>query len=368
VVGGTIRQAHGKRTHAESAEPDPCILSVAQAPWSEPCGPPPRVAWGVHSASLGATGRAESAPFDRLRIKSHTSALLIKSLSPHHRYTLPIMIEILIIAGITATALLMGTAVLHLLPCLGKAGRSLSAAACRAPLLDLVITYFTVAPQIVGLIIAGWRGLIGGLIGQVATVLIWILLHELTHLDAHRGPRIVKVLNHIVGPWRNHAALWVTALVVPMFWLIRVAEILLYPFLIWFVRFPKYKQGEWINLSRHKFQDLVGHDLIWCLYCDWMTGVWSFGSEILRNVESFWCPIRFMSDRKCKNCEHDFPDVSKEWVKSDASMEEVTDLLKSKYATNINAWFGHPARLTINEIEPSESRPDEESTRESNEV
>ena len=47
-----------------------------------------------------------------------------------------------------------------------------------------------------------------------------------------------------------------------------------------------------------KVEGLVGHDRIWCLYCDWMTGVWSLGTEMLRNVESFWCPLRFSSDAK----------------------------------------------------------------------
>ena len=39
---------------------------------------------------------------------------------------------------------------------------------------------------------------------------------------------------------------------------------------------------------------VIGHALIWCLYCDWMTGVWSLGTEMLRNVESFWYPIRLL--------------------------------------------------------------------------
>ena len=109
---------------------------------------------------------------------------------------------------------------------------------------------------------------------------------------ARRGPRIVTFLNALVGPWRNFLAVWVTALVVPVFWIIRVSELVVYPCLIRLIRFPRYRQAEWVNVSRHKFTNLVGHDLIWCLYCDWMTGVWSLGSEMLRNVESFWCPIQ----------------------------------------------------------------------------
>jgi hypothetical protein len=127
-----------------------------------------------------------------------------------------------------------------------------------------------------------------------------------------------------------------------------VAEILVYPFLIWIVRFPRYKHREWVCVSRHKFDGLVGHDLIWCLYCDWMTGVWALASEMLRNVESFWCPIRFHSTNKCDNCSHDFPDIYRGWIPTDGTMEDVTAVIKKYYGeAEINAWFGHPARMTV---------------------
>ncbi|MCA9291069.1 MAG: hypothetical protein KDA25_08070 [Phycisphaerales bacterium] len=266
------------------------------------------------------------------------------------------MIIALLVAGGTVIALLFGTAVLHLIPRLGAFGRGLTDRLCRAPGLDLLITYFTVLPMIVGAV-AGWRsgepggawwGLAGGIAGQVGTVLLWSILHSLAHAEARRGPRIIKVLNRIVGPWRNHAALWVTAVVVPLFWAVRLAELFLYPFLVWLVRFPRYVQGEWVNVSRQKFDGLVGHDLIWCLYCDWMTGVWSLGSEMLRNVEAFWCPIRFRSDKKCANCSVDFPDVMTHWIDARGTMDEVTALLEQQYGNDApNAWFGHPARLTV---------------------
>jgi len=76
------------------------------------------------------------------------------------------------------------------------------------PGLDWVCHVLHVAPLIIGPIIAGWIGLLGAVIGQVASVMIWIQLHELANRDATRGPRIVSVLNRIVGRWRNHAALW----------------------------------------------------------------------------------------------------------------------------------------------------------------
>jgi len=102
-------------------------------------------------------------------------------------------------------------------------------------------------------------------------------------------------------------------------------------------------------VSRHKFDGLVGHDLIWCLYCDWMTGVWSLGTEMLRNVESFWCPIRFRSDKKCENCTLDFPDLDNGWAPADGTMADAVKVHAEKYPgpDGVNAWFGHPTRLTI---------------------
>jgi hypothetical protein len=99
-------------------------------------------------------------------------------------------------------------------------------------------------------------------------------------------------------------------------------------------------------VSRQKFGGLVGHDLIWCLYCDWMTGVYSLGAEMLRNVESFWCPIRFYDGKKCENCKVDFPDLDGGWVRADGSMSEVAGVLEEKYGSGRREWFGHPARTT----------------------
>ncbi|MCL4740981.1 MAG: hypothetical protein KJZ54_02145 [Phycisphaerales bacterium] len=261
---------------------------------------------------------------------------------------------------VTLGAMLAGAGVVHLIPRLGRAGRALSGALCRAPLLDVVITYFTAGPMIAGPIagsmlspetpvLGAGLGLLAAVLGQVGAVMVWTVLHELAHPEARRGPRIVHTLNRKVGRVRNHAAVWWTAWAVPVFWVIRVAQYFVYPPLTWLVRLPKYRAEEWINVSRHKFRGLVGHDLIWCLYCDWMTGVWSLGGEMLRNVESFWCPIRFDSAKKCENCRVDYPDIEGGWVAADADMEAVTRVLDERYPGpgGTNAWFGHPVRVTV---------------------
>lgn len=266
----------------------------------------------------------------------------------------------LLVAAATAAALLLAAGLIHLLPRLGLG--ALTRWFCKAPGLDLWIAYFTVAPAFAGPIAmaaltpdpagqpdSNWPevvGLLAAIAGQVLAVCIWTPLHELAHPQAAKGPRIVHQINRNVGRWRNHTAVWVTALAVPVFAVIRIAELVVYPPLTWLIRLPRYTHSEWVNVSRHKFSGLVGHDLIWCLYCDWMTGVWSLGGEMLRNVESFWCPIRFRSDKKCENCKVDYPDINGGWAPADADMQAVVNVLADKYPApnGDNSWFGHPAR------------------------
>jgi hypothetical protein len=68
---------------------------------------------------------------------------------------------------------------------------------------------------------------------------------------------------------------------------------------------------------------------------------------MLRNVESYWCPIRFDSEKKCANCAVDFPDVDKGWVASDGTLGEVVQTLENMHGNGQRGWFGHRARLTV---------------------
>lgn len=231
------------------------------------------------------------------------------------------------------------------LPYFGKGGKSLSHSLCQAPGLDVVVALMTWVPWVVVVASVGWWGLPGCLLGQVVALQLWIAGHELMHRQ-HRPPaRINSYLNQRFGWWRNQLALWVTAVVLPIFFAIRFAQVAVYPWLTWLLGFKAYNHREWINVSRQKFEGLIGADLIWCLYCDWMTGVYSLGAEMLRNVESFWCPIRFYNDKKCENCSIDFPDINAGWVAADGSMAEVVETLQNQIGDRkVWSWFADPDR------------------------
>ena len=272
------------------------------------------------------------------------------------------MLELLIISLATASLILGGAALLHIFPKLGAPGRNFSEWLARAPGLDIVVTIFTIVPIVLGPIFAGWLGLLAAVIGQAIGLQLWCWAHELANLESIRGPRIVKILNAKIGRFRNHACLWSMTPAIPVFWIVRMAEVFLWPAISGFGRLPRYKHSEWVNCSRQKFDGLVGHDLIWCLYCDWMTGIWSLASEMLRNIESFYCPIRFSHGKKCENCKIDFPDVDNGWVPASGTMADVVKVLDEKYDGKLNGWFGHTHRavqLSINgEPIASQPRPD----------
>ncbi len=233
---------------------------------------------------------------------------------------------------------------LTFLPRLGTVGKDLIEACRKAPYLDIILLIIIWVPWLGGTLLGGWLGFLTSLGGQLLVMQSWVFLHELAHPEAAKSPRIARFLSQKFGLWKHYLALWTTALSLPVFFVIRFAEVFIYPPLIWLVEFPAYDNSEWVTVSRQKFEGLVGHDLIWCLYCDWMTGVYSLGAEMLRNVESFWCPIRFYDGKKCENCKIDFPDLEKSWVPIDGTMEDVEQVLKEMYDGPYRSWHGHPER------------------------
>jgi hypothetical protein len=213
-----------------------------------------------------------------------------------------------------------------------------------APWLDVVVSVLIWIPWVFAGWLAGLAGLIGCLAGQFAAMQTFSFWHWLR--SGHRGASICGTLNRMVGPVANNFALIATLPALPGFLLIRFSELTTYPILVRTIKLPPYKHSEWVTVSRQKFNGLVGHDLVWCLYCDWMTGIYSLGGEMLRNLESFWCPIRSYPDKKCNNCKLDFSDIP-HWVPADATMQDVADKLVEKYqGRKWNSWWSHADRNT----------------------
>ena len=255
-------------------------------------------------------------------------------------------------------ALAVLAAILTALPRLGRAGRGVADGLARVPALDVVVAMLSWIPWVAAGVAAGWRGLLASIAAQILVLTLWVVVHEAMHRREVRGPRIVKALNRIVGPWRNHAALWVSLLALPVFWAIRLSEILIYPLLRLLLGFPRLRHGQWVTVSRHKFDGLVGHDLIWCLYCDWMTGIYALGAEMLRVVESFWCPIQFIDPSKCEKCRIDFPDIDTGWIPPTGTMGDVEATLERMYASGRREWFSHPARLSVSAPKADRETPE----------
>src|SRR5436853_2209470 len=132
---------------------------------------------------------------------------------------------LLLIAAATLVGIAGFAGLLHLIPRFGAAGTRIRARACRAPGLDLVVSLFTWVPPTVLGILYGSRGVAGAIIGQVLGMLVWMFAHELANRQYVAGPRIVTFLNRTVGRINNHVALWVTALALPVFIVLRVAAL-----------------------------------------------------------------------------------------------------------------------------------------------
>lgn len=234
-------------------------------------------------------------------------------------------------------AVFLGLAVAAVLT---RAAFAFTEAIARAPWLDVFVSLFTWLPWVAGCWLGGWKGLAGAIAAQLVFLHAFCLVHRA--IRGRKGRTLTDAQGRLLGPLRNQVCLMVQTPAILVFAQARLAEIVLYPVIARLGKLPAYKASEWVNLSRHKYDGLIGYDLLWCWYCDWMTGVWALGSEMLRNVESFWCPIRFRSDTKNRNVAVDFPDVEK-WAPADGTMEDAVRAFEAHYdGVRKNSWWGHP--------------------------
>lgn len=212
----------------------------------------------------------------------------------------------------------------------------------HAPVLDFFISLYTWIPWAVGAWLAGWTGVAAAVVAQILFLHAFCLVHRA--LRGKKGRTLTDAQGRILGPVRNQLCLLVQTPAIVAFVAIRATELFLYPLIAALGRLPMYKQGEWVNLSRHKYDGLIGYDLVWCWYCDWMTGLWCLGTEMLRNIESFWCPIQFREEKKNEHASIDFPDLKK-WAPADGTMEDAVKLIEEHYdGKRPNSWWGHSDR------------------------
>ncbi len=223
-----------------------------------------------------------------------------------------------------------------------RAAFAVSEKIARAPLLDVFISLFTWMPWVAGWLLDDWSGVLAAAAAQIAALHCFCLVHRA--IRGKNGRTLTDAQAAVLGPVRNQLCLMVQTPAVPLFVGVRFVEIFIYPLIAWLGKLPTYRHGEWVSLSRHKYDGLIGYDLLWCWYCDWMTGLWALGSEMLRNIESFWCPIQFSDETKNPNAAIDFPDIA-DWAPPDGTMEDAVKAFEKHYdGKRKNSWWGHPDR------------------------
>ena len=141
---------------------------------------------------------------------------------------------------------------------------ALSDKIAQAPWLDLFISLFTWAPWVMGGFLDGWLGLLAALVAQLVFLHAFCFVHRA--LRGKKGRTLTDAQGRILGPFRNQLCLMVQTPAIIVFVQVRVAEILIYPPIAWLGKLPTYKSSEWVNLSRHKYDGLIGYDLLWCWY------------------------------------------------------------------------------------------------------
>ena len=123
-----------------------------------------------------------------------------------------------------------------------------SDALLRAPLLDLMVGLFTWIPWIITFYLSRLHGLFGCFIGQWIMLSFFCNIHTMLH--SYKGPTLKHTLNQIIGPTRNHLGLLFSLLALPILLVVRLGQIVIYPLLVWTLNFPKYNDGDWINVSQ----------------------------------------------------------------------------------------------------------------------
>ncbi len=231
----------------------------------------------------------------------------------------------------------------------------------RPPAVDFIVIGYTAGPWIAGGFAGAgihqyWLGALGGLTAVTFAQMIALELFDFIHcrIAARRGIQSLRI-NHTIerrfGKFKNRFCLWLTVPSIPLFLYNR------FGFLGFFIfekmlGFSHFKTSDYITVSRQKIQNLVGADLVWCLYCDWMTGGWTLTSEILNEVESFWCPLQFDDRTKCEKCANYFS--TGHWTPPQTTAAEIGKIVGLAGATRL---IRHPCACPTTETSSGAAAP-----------
>jgi len=253
-------------------------------------------------------------------------------------------------AGATLALLLALTIILRLAPPRWK-DRLLVGFGVDAAIGSFTLGPFAVALAIPAVRAGGWAAwLVAPIVASMVYLVAWCLADELL-----RGPRGgFRIRRYWIrrDGWLRYTLGWSILLAVPVFWLVRLAQAIVYPVLNIAWGLPRLRTRDYIALSRHKTKGLVGADYLFCLYCEWMTGLWSLGTEMLRHLESMWCPLRFGRADQCARCTATFPDIA-QWAPAEGGVEGVRAFLELHYEGRP---LGARAHLGAREPEPGADR------------
>src|SRR5256885_13459073 len=115
---------------------------------------------------------------------------------------------LLLIAAATLVGIAAFAGLLHLIPRLGAAGTRISAWLCRAPGLDLIVSFFTWVPPTVLGILYGWRGVAGAVLRQGLGVLGWGFAPEIGQPQKGHGTRPPTLPQRTPRRVDKHRPLW----------------------------------------------------------------------------------------------------------------------------------------------------------------
>lgn len=98
---------------------------------------------------------------------------------------------------------------------------------------------------------------------------------------------------------KERGYLTVTTLVMPVIMSVIIPLVILdfwievyHRICFWAYKIPYVKRGSYIKIDRHKLQYLTFPQKIFCMYCSYANGIFTYWTEIGGRTEKHWCGIK----------------------------------------------------------------------------